>query len=165
MQYLSTKKTEKIMKKTLLFAGLLSGSAAVMAANVGTPSMTLSIETPSGKQEALVSTLAPSVTSNGRTISYARSCKVDGSGKPSIERATVFEGTTVTVHPKQINDGTRVIANVVAVNTRLRKMDKVEQGAATSSCRTLIAPAPRAISTWPAASRNRCRLVDRTERP
>ncbi|WP_423200855.1 hypothetical protein DFLDMN_006429 (plasmid) [Cupriavidus sp. H19C3] len=116
------------MKKTLLFAGLLSAAATAMAANVGAVSMHLSIDTPSGKQEALVSTLAPSVTSNGRTISYARSCKVDGSGKPSIERATIFEGTTVTVHPKQINDGTRVIADVVAVDTRLRKMDKVEQG-------------------------------------
>ncbi|MBP0633193.1 hypothetical protein J8I34_33580 [Cupriavidus sp. AcVe19-6a] len=76
----------------------------------------------------MVSTTSPSVTSNGRTISYARSCKVDGSGKPSIELATIFEGTTVTVHPKQIDDGKRVIANVVAVDTRLRKMNKVEQG-------------------------------------
>lgn len=76
-----------------------------------------------------MSTTFPSVTSNGRSVEYVKSCSTDAaSGKPVFERATVFDGFTVNVNPKLLDNGSRVVADVAAVNSRLKKMGKVEQG-------------------------------------
>ena len=68
------------------------------------------------------------MTSIGHSITYARSCKPDAAGKPQIERATIFEGTTVTAQPKLLNDGQGVNVSLVAVTTRIKSMQRIEQG-------------------------------------